>query len=604
MKIKTKLFLFTFSLSFSLALLTSLLFYWDSSRQKFEDLRKEITALARAAALLVDEPAHARLARSMDASSPEYREIWTALSRFTATNPKILYVYTMVKSTRPGIWRFVVDADIKEDLDGDGAISDDEMPAPPGEEYDVTPYPEMRHAFEGPLADSQVDRDKWGWVLSAYAPILDAGGKATAIVGIDVSADTIRAERDSLKTRIALIFAVTLIVSLLLSSVLAGSLTKPLLKVIEAARAIASGDFVTLPKARRRDEIGLLLGSIDTMSRNIKTTIDKLRTLNRTAEILKLTLDLDEALKLSVNLSLEVLGASRVVILLYDEKENRFVPGALSGIENATVLEGAVLVGEKRVDLEPQLAQVEKIARRPGLHGAAALRDDPDLPFFAAWLEATATRVLCPLIVKSEMRGAVLLDAEIPDEDYALAFLGQVALSLENARLYHEAIADGLTRLYVHRYFQVQLSAEVRRSRRYERDFSLLMIDLDHFKKVNDTHGHPAGDAVLRHVAALVRQTLRATDVPSRYGGEEFVVILPETAREHAEKVAEKIRAMVQESPTVYKDLSIPVTVSIGVATWSHEKPVAPETLISRADESVYRAKTEGRNRVCVFGSS
>jgi diguanylate cyclase (GGDEF)-like protein len=130
------------------------------------------------------------------------------------------------------------------------------------------------------------------------------------------------------------------------------------------------------------------------------------------------------------------------------------------------------------------------------------------------------------------------------------------------------------------------------------------MIDLDHFKQVNDTHGHPAGDAVLRHVAALVRQTLRSTDVPSRYGGEEFVVILPETGREHAEKVAEKIRATVQERPAVYKDLSIPVTVSIGVATWSHEKPVAPETLISRADEAVYRAKTEGRNRVCVFGGT
>jgi len=604
MKIKTKLFVFTFSLSFSLALLTSLLFYLDSSRQKFEDLRKEITALARAAALLVDEPAHTRLAGSMDASSPEYREIWTTLSRFTATNPKILYVYTMVKSPRPGIWLFVVDADIKEDLDGDGVISDDEIPAPPGEQYDVTPYPEMRHAFEGPLADSRIDRDKWGWVLSAYAPILDADGKATAIVGIDVSADTIMKERESLKTRIALIFAATLLVSLILSSVLADSFTKPLLKVIEAARAIAAGDFVTLPKARRRDEIGLLLGSIDTMSQSIKTTIDKLRTLNRTAEILKLTLDLDEALKLSVNLSLEVLGASRAAILLYDEKENRFLPGALSGIEGATVLEGAILVGERRLDLVPQLAQVEKMARHPGLHGAAGLRDDPDLAFFAAWLEATATTVFSPLIVKGEPRGAVLLDAGIADEDYALAFLGQVGLSLENARLYHEAIADGLTRLYVHRYFQVQLSAEVRRSRRYERDFSLLMIDLDHFKNVNDTHGHPAGDAVLRHVAALVRQTLRATDVPSRYGGEEFTVILPETGREHAEKVAEKIRATIQESPTAYKDVSIPMTVSIGVATWSHETPVAPETLISRADESVYRAKTEGRNRVCVFGSS
>ncbi|MGF1466285.1 MAG: GGDEF domain-containing protein [Sandaracinaceae bacterium] len=167
---------------------------------------------------------------------------------------------------------------------------------------------------------------------------------------------------------------------------------------------------------------------------------------------------------------------------------------------------------------------------------------------------------------------------------------------------YHEEIyrlmtVDGLTELYNKRFFNEALEREASRSTRYSRAFCLIVFDLDHFKSINDTHGHLAGDSVLRQLGALVRARVRRDDVPARTGGEEFSVIVPETDLPSARQVAEKLRASIADAVFRFEGVSIQVTISAGIAQW-HGPDDAAADLVRRADHKLYEAKRGGRNQV------
>jgi two-component system cell cycle response regulator len=168
----------------------------------------------------------------------------------------------------------------------------------------------------------------------------------------------------------------------------------------------------------------------------------------------------------------------------------------------------------------------------------------------------------------------------------------------DNARLEALAHTDPLTLVLNRRALMSRLAAEVDRARRYESVVTILMIDLDHFKGVNDTYGHPAGDQVLRDVAQLLQHEVRSVDIVSRYGGEEFIVVLPETSTEGAIVFAERIRERIEARMFESTGHSLLLTTSIGVATFPSERVTTMDELIRRADEALYRAKADGRNRV------
>ena len=159
---------------------------------------------------------------------------------------------------------------------------------------------------------------------------------------------------------------------------------------------------------------------------------------------------------------------------------------------------------------------------------------------------------------------------------------------------------DGVTGVYNHRHFRTLLDQEVDRARRLERPLSLIMVDIDSFKRFNDTHGHQAGDEVLRHVAQLTSRVLRRSDAVARYGGEEFVVLLPDAETRDALPVAEKIRTEVEKNPLTLTGTLRPlhVTVSLGVASFPADAFNGPE-LVAVADRGLYQAKSRGRNRAC-----
>lgn len=171
-----------------------------------------------------------------------------------------------------------------------------------------------------------------------------------------------------------------------------------------------------------------------------------------------------------------------------------------------------------------------------------------------------------------------------------------------NARFEQLSMTDDLTGLFNRRQFEVEFQRAMARSRRYGEVWSALIIDADHFKQINDSYGHPCGDAVLKSIASLLRNKVRDTDVLFRIGGEEFAVICPSTDRDGAMGLAEKLRAAMASHEIVYLDLKIRVTISIGAATLNHEAAREDDYALYRhADAAVYASKQGGRNRVTHF---
>ncbi len=164
--------------------------------------------------------------------------------------------------------------------------------------------------------------------------------------------------------------------------------------------------------------------------------------------------------------------------------------------------------------------------------------------------------------------------------------------------IYRLTIFDGLTQIHNNRYLSDFLDREVARSQRHQRPLSVLMLDLDKFKIVNDEHGHLCGDHVLREMSNRIRHTVRREDLFARYGGEEFALVLVESTHEQAVEVAERIREIVEVTPFWFESLQIPVTLSVGVASTNGETPTTATDLLKQADANLYRAKHAGRNRV------
>lgn len=186
------------------------------------------------------------------------------------------------------------------------------------------------------------------------------------------------------------------------------------------------------------------------------------------------------------------------------------------------------------------------------------------------------------------------------------ACVNHLALALRNAVLYRQvkiqADRDGLTKIGNRRSFEVRLADEAARHGRYDQPLSLILVDLDHFKHVNDTYGHPAGDEVLRDMAALLGEGLRSSDYPARYGGEEFAIILPHTSREQAALLAERLRQRVLERGFRVGTSKTPLTITVSAGVASLAPGASSQDLVLLADQALYMAKNAGRNRVVLAG--
>jgi diguanylate cyclase (GGDEF)-like protein len=195
----------------------------------------------------------------------------------------------------------------------------------------------------------------------------------------------------------------------------------------------------------------------------------------------------------------------------------------------------------------------------------------------------------------------------VPAKDKEKFFIlaHQFALAYQRIKLYKEietlAITDALTDVYTRRYFMERFEEEMSRAAARKTKVSFLMIDVDHFKKVNDQYGHLTGDEVLKHMGIILKEAVRAIDIAGRFGGEEFCVVLPETDTAGALLVAERIRKSAAARIIKAYDATLRITVSIGIASFPEDGKL-PEELIDKADWALYRAKSQGRNCTVAFG--
>jgi diguanylate cyclase (GGDEF)-like protein len=239
--------------------------------------------------------------------------------------------------------------------------------------------------------------------------------------------------------------------------------------------------------------------------------------------------------------------------------------------------------------------------------------------FFPAWqgrarsgnkpgisAEGETTYLRLPLLFEESLLGILWIWSRYfteADLSVMSTFAQQVASALKRARLFQEvqslALTDHLTGLQNRRSLFELGRIEFTRSQRMDRPFCCLMLDLDHFKKINDEYGHPVGDLVLQEFAQRCQRSVREIDLIGRYGGEELVIFLPETNSETAMQVAERLRESVAKAPIRILDKDLQITVSIGVSR-RDENTLELETLIARADQAMYVAKYKGRNRVAI----
>ncbi len=176
-------------------------------------------------------------------------------------------------------------------------------------------------------------------------------------------------------------------------------------------------------------------------------------------------------------------------------------------------------------------------------------------------------------------------------------------LAAKNEILYRQAVTDKLTGIYNRTYMMEALARDFSNALRYQKQLACILLDIDQFKSFNDTYGHQIGDFVLKETAAQIAATIRQGDTVCRYGGEEFLVILPETGLADAVLVAEKIRATVEKAVYVQKDLTLKVTVSLGVTDNQLGNPGSEDKMLGYADEALYTAKKQGRNRVVQYSA-
>lgn len=321
--------------------------------------------------------------------------------------------------------------------------------------------------------------------------------------------------------------------------------------------------------------------------------------LKNISDSLSLSLSEKEVIKIIAEESLILMGGRcRVSVFLNDRTRKRFFLSRVAkhqGRKDFPKEVGGVLVKWVSQDMKSLLIKDIRKDFRFSL-GEEDLSDD------------AVSVIMKPLIFENQILGILRLDS---DKDNAfgqnqqrlLDIIGGLAsVALENARLYRKteslAIKDSLTGLYVHRYFMERLGEEIKRALHSKNTFALLMIDIDEFKEFNDKYGHMTGDAVLRNVGSILKKRLSPGDLVARYGGEEFVFLALNVSREQALDLAENLRKQIEASLIEMRREKLGVTVSVGVGLFpedGHDK----EGIIKIADKYLYKAKKEGKNKVC-----
>jgi diguanylate cyclase (GGDEF)-like protein len=389
---------------------------------------------------------------------------------------------------------------------------------------------------------------------------------------------------------IILILLAFLVCALAFALTAARSLGSQTTRLLDAAKHIGKGDFSVEVPAEGNDEFAALGREFNSMARQLEARLEELQlerarlqeTVRRVGESLGKGLDRDAMLGIVVQTAVDGVGAECGRVVMRHGANGTLSEAARAGdvssyMSAVTAAEAAAL--EAGEAAETQIAGANALARplpapepEDGLLGVISIAR-PGRPFTDRQRELFAY------------------------------LTNQAAISIENVDLHEtiqrQAVTDELTGLFNHRRFQEVMAAEVERTRRFGQELGLIMLDIDNFKRVNDTYGHLQGDLVLKEVARVLRESSREIDEPARYGGEEMAVALPQTGLQGAYEFAERVRHRIEslQLPLLEGEGTLRVTASFGAASLPHSAKVDKDALVAAADAALYRAKRSGKNR-------
>jgi diguanylate cyclase (GGDEF)-like protein len=380
--------------------------------------------------------------------------------------------------------------------------------------------------------------------------------------------------------------------------------THPLRQFFEVTRAMADGAYDRRVEVNSTDEIGELARAFNRMAGAVDDKTDRLRAMNEVALAVTSSLSLHEILDQIMRYGMPLAGARAVCIAFYDEVTKSFSERVARGLSQAYL---------NAVATAPDDIAAEVIRRRDYV----ASNDKPGgaVPLSAAARAEQIHSIVClPLASNQHALGVIYFyrgegeDFGFEDIELIRTFSHLAAHAIQNARLHELTVdmaeTDVLTGLYNRRKLEQRLRDEIQRAQRSRQPLALLLLDIDHFKKINDNHGHAGGDAVLMALAGIFRREIRDVDLVARTGGEEFMFLLPDTDGNRARLVAERIREALAAGMIAVPDgARIQITASVGVAGYPLDAGSA-EALIANADRALYTAKQGGRNRVDVYAES
>ncbi len=369
----------------------------------------------------------------------------------------------------------------------------------------------------------------------------------------------------------------------------------PIRRLMAGVRQLGTGDLSVRIPVRGRDELGELASGFNQMAGDLGTSLEEIR--NKNAELsvvysilerLTKTIDLVELKEIILQTLIDVLESDRVLLM-----------------SNLTPHQSReILIRTRGVERIHRITEAEERGTLPECFPSDVAGRWEQGELHDPFVTSDKHVAVVPVRIRQTNLGLILIQRDRPlkhseaNQQLLAALAEHIGVAFENARLYTLAITDELTQLFTVRCFQNRAEECISRFQRYEQTFGVLMLDLDHFKRVNDEWGHPVGDEVLRRVAGSLLRSIRAVDSAYRYGGEEFALLLPEIDLSGARIVAERVRQTIQQlEMPVAGERTLNITVSIGIAICP-ENGRSVQELVAAADAALYEAKRAGRNRV------
>lgn len=338
---------------------------------------------------------------------------------------------------------------------------------------------------------------------------------------------------------------------------------------------------------------------------DLDKTLQNLSLLYSIGKAMNYISDLKNLLQYILSQAIDIASAEKGSIMLYSLETDRLNIRVLAGLEDT----------EYQEKVNNNEIRCRSFKPGEGIAGRVFMTSKPmivnnireDDLFINSETSYVRSIACIPMIVYNDVVGVINVTnkkkgKEFTDEDVEMlkAVADQAAVAVNKAQLWDMAVTDSLTGLYVRRYFMVKLQEEIHRAERYGKRLSVIMADLDRFKKINDTYGHDAGDRALKAISKFLQKNIRDVDAIARYGGEEFVMLIPDADKEAAYCLAQRLRAELAK--VKLEDLP-PITISLGIATYPSDSTDIEE-LIKKADAAMYEAKQKGRNRVVKYSKA